>query len=678
MDAPWTQCIERRIGPRVLVALLLAVLCIYLLVYLRQPALPHGLVPPLRGWLDWWDQNHYYRSAWALAQGNLAPGHHWYPLGYPLLGAIFAGALPLHPFLIPNLLCFLGIVALIYRLYRSELSRVESVGLLALVLLQPLVLEHLTIPWTTIPTQLGTYVVIVRLVLLPPTRRDFLWSALIAAAVATVRPGDLLFLAPIFLGALLSRGLGDRRALLKDAATAIAIAASGLLFVLATNKLVFGRFWLTPYLEIVRDIGFGTSALGLDSYALLLEARSLFSIDTPVLLARYPWLLLSLPGLLYWARRHGSRGVGVVVSLALTFLFYLSYNDFDASTAFRFSTIHYLLWMLPIFALFAYLTLRRAWRRLSLAVFLPALLVPGLLAMIVEVDVQELAATPRLRFAGMSRGEELLRDGDAASRLSAVFPLAGKQGTAAHRVLQLGWNTPQPLRLIQLYGWPNDLHTHPVVRLDGRRLRPNAEFRPAFGERGLVIFLRRELEGRLLQLDVPAYRGPLAIAEVRLGRPHWRLGGLLRRWLATPINERVRAWRLGDVDDVVGPWSDCSKSDGKPDRGIGFELDADVGRRVRGLEVRSIGDRRGAWVLCGGAPTTWQAALFRYDGRERIEVNALSRGGRFRLQLADDDPLRQASPLVMLGRDGAGEQIFRVPIGPARHAPPSANPARAR
>lgn len=346
--------IERALGrPGARYALLFVALCVYLVVHLGHVALPSARG---EGWWAWWDQAHYLRSAQAFARGVLAPGEHWYPPGYPLLGSFFLPWLPRHPFFIPNLLCFLGIVAMLYRIFRAVLSRLESVLLVAFCLGQPLVVEHLVIPWTTIPTQLIIYVAMLWVVARRPSRRGLLFAALVVGSMAWIRPGDLLFVAPFFAATLWDSR--DPRRGLAEAGLVAGIVAAWLLLALLANKVIFGVYWATPYTKVVGSIGFGVSALALNTYSLLIEARTLYANDTPMLLARYPWTLLAMPGVVVLVRRWGVRAMGLPVSLLITMLFYLSYRDFDASTAFKFSTVHYLLWMVPLLAFLSYLTLR--------------------------------------------------------------------------------------------------------------------------------------------------------------------------------------------------------------------------------------------------------------------------------------------------------------------------------
>ena len=637
--------------PNVRCALVLLGLCIYLVVYLGHAALPSARA---EGWWAWWDQAHYLRSAQAFARGVLAPSEHWYPPGYPLLGSFFVPLLPRHPFFLPNLLCFVGILLALYRIFRSVLSRLESVLLIGLCLGQPLVLEHLVIPWTTIPTQLAIYVAIVLLLARRPNRRGFVVTALVVGAMSWIRPGDLLFVAPFFAAALWDAD-STRRGL-RQAGLVTAILASWLVLGLIANKVIFGVFWSTPYTKIVGSIGFGVSALALNAYSLLIEARTLYANDAPMLLARYPWILIALPGVIVLVKRWGVRAIGLPMSFLVTMLFYLSYRDFDASTAFKFSTVHYLLWMVPPLTFLSYLTVRESWRYLRLRLLLPLVVVPALIAGSVGLRLEDLGVRPQLRFSGKPLNAPMLSDHDHRTFLSATFPAGDNV------ILEADFDVAQRLRVVQLFGWADNHWSHPGVELDGRWLKPNADYRPAFGPHGLVIFFKREQSARRLRIKVnSSYRGPLVVTEVRFARPRWAWGGALARWLSPSPNSQVSARHLGKGGDHTSPSKSCGKHDGKPDHGIELSLSASVGRRVGALELRSETAPLGRWSSCGGTFNLWRLALV--DARDQeVRLPALAKGGTFKLYASDNGAFAAGASFVLVGYDREGFPLFEVPV----------------
>jgi hypothetical protein len=645
-------------SPALRYALLLAAVAVYLELYLRHPFAPR---PGFKGWFEFWDQAHYLRSAEALSRGVLHGSSHWYPLGYPFVGSLFVAFTRWHLFLIPNLLCFAGILLLLRRLFRAVLPPGESLLLIGLCLVQPLVLEHLLIPWTTIPTQLATYAIIVLLIARRPGQREVIAAAIWAGAMSLFRPGDLLFVMPLFAAALLARG-GDPRAWLGDGLRASGIIAGFLALTLAANKAVFGVFWSTPYTQIVGDIGFGISGLALDTYSLLIEARTLYGVDAPMLFPRYPWTLLALPGAVVLVRRWGWRALGLPIAIVSTTLFYLGYRDFDGSTAFKFSTIHYLLWMLPLLTLMSYLTLREGWRWLRLRWLLPLALLPALVAGTIGLELRDLPVRPAtLRFAGRPVAKPVLSDVDHASYLEAHFPWGD------NIILEASFKEAQPLRVVQLFGWLDNHLSYPGVELDGTWLKPNAHYRPAFGPHGLMIFFKRERRAKQIRIKVnPTFSGRIVVSEVRFARPTLAFGGAIGRWLRAAPESRARAWQLGPGGDRTGPWPYCATQDGTPDQRVALEIDAALGARLSSIELRADATKPARWSVCGGAHELWRLALVDANGAT-VGVDALQRGGRFTLHAADNGAFALGAPFVIVGYDREAFPLFEIPV--ARRAP---------
>jgi hypothetical protein len=94
---------------------------------ITRPGPDHGM-----GWLGWADQGELTRIAKILASHNLPIGGATYPLGYPLLGAIFFWAYP-HHFFIPNLILFSVPVVLYYLIAKKFLP--ANLAFLSIILL---------------------------------------------------------------------------------------------------------------------------------------------------------------------------------------------------------------------------------------------------------------------------------------------------------------------------------------------------------------------------------------------------------------------------------------------------------------------------------------------------------------------------------------------------------------
>ena len=129
----------------------LALALFYTAHYLKHPALP-GNVYQL-GWWGWFDQSKTLDLAQALARLDFDPAHHWYPLGYALLGAPFMLRLRMHPFFFPDLAClllaFAGFVAVARRVGFGPVWAV-LVFLLA-TMGDGFLFSQWVIPWNTTP-----------------------------------------------------------------------------------------------------------------------------------------------------------------------------------------------------------------------------------------------------------------------------------------------------------------------------------------------------------------------------------------------------------------------------------------------------------------------------------------------------------------------------------------------
>jgi hypothetical protein len=149
------------------IVVVLVTLAWYVFSYQRHPARPHAGWP---GWFSWADQGRYLDVATSLAHGLLTADTYVYPLGYPLLGALFVRFLPSHPFFIPNVLCTLGSVLCFYWACRKVVTKIEalflagflmlgSAGLTNKYLIEGLLWDNLlVIPWNVIPVLLAHYV----------------------------------------------------------------------------------------------------------------------------------------------------------------------------------------------------------------------------------------------------------------------------------------------------------------------------------------------------------------------------------------------------------------------------------------------------------------------------------------------------------------------------------------
>jgi hypothetical protein len=323
----------------------------YVWVYVHHPLNPGATLPGDRvGWWSWSDQYKYAVAAQELAAGNLTPENFRYPIGYPALGALFACWLPAHPFFVPNLVLVLAAAACWWRLARRWLPATvaAAVGAVFLAYHRELIELTLVVPWNTIATQAALLAGLWAMMATAGVR-SAVWLASLAAATWFVRPIDALAFAPMLVWTVLRLPTWNSRA--KAALAGLGILAAGMVAAGAINHAVFGM-WRSPYEQAAFNmVGFFDYPMAQKLYWTFADARPFFGETDAALLGRYPWLLLAIPGTVFWVRREGWTGVAGATALALSWLLYLGYNDFFPSSFFRFSLIHYVSWsFLPLLA----------------------------------------------------------------------------------------------------------------------------------------------------------------------------------------------------------------------------------------------------------------------------------------------------------------------------------------
>lgn len=343
-------------------AFAVAIAVIYTLGYLGHPALPGNNDAYPAGWLGWWDQSLYHRTAAAISSGELSAATYLYPLGYPFLGALTWQAVPRHAFFVPDLFLTVGIALLFYRLVRRFLSSQETLLFIAafVFLYRGTLSDGLVEPWSTIPTQFFGYVLVVLLVVSTPTNRRIFLSASCVGMTYTCRPAEAACLLPMLGAAILYLPTWRRR-------ISAGLGASGiiLVFVLAIallNYRIFGSV-ASPY-EATTRAGqtFWAFPLKWKMYSLFVDGHLFFRESESMLLGHYPFFLFCVPGAVIMVHRFGFRGFGMLCSIVATYLVYFAFNDFWPRNIYRFHVIHYLVWTLPLIMLFAYVGVRDGWR----------------------------------------------------------------------------------------------------------------------------------------------------------------------------------------------------------------------------------------------------------------------------------------------------------------------------
>ncbi len=381
-------------------AVLLAVA--YLWSYANDPGAPGNSVRSPVGWFGWFDQSRYLLSAQALASGDLHPARHWYPLGYPLLVALFAfvthwttGPGWGHVFLLPDLACLLAAYAGYVRFAgRCGVPAAAAVPLFLLgsVVMQP-ILSAWAQPWnTTLSAALIWWLLALTAISRSApadtahARRKARAGALgaLAALIPVTRPADLLIVGCWASFVAVDSLLAARRGTGRGAAGPGWIAL-GFGTVLLPWALLYLRIYgphPSPYMVQSRSLGFHLHGLGWKAYTLLIDPRPWYP-DGAGMLERLPWMALGMAGMAALPALERGRARGNLLLLTLLVVPYValfvSYGDLLPSGLWRYENVHYFKWTLPGFALLGFVAVRALWhgpRRRLVAGTCAAVMVP--------------------------------------------------------------------------------------------------------------------------------------------------------------------------------------------------------------------------------------------------------------------------------------------------------------
>jgi hypothetical protein len=469
-----------------LLFLLLTTACsVYLIQYGAEPSLPGASTAHPEGWWGWWDQGRYIRSAAALARLDFQPELHWYFLGYPAMGAPFYRILPDHPFLIPNLAWFAVILWMLAAIFTRFVSPLESVLVVSAgLLLQPALFQSLRIPWNSIPCHALLYVGAYVLLFRRRSGADYVIAGAAAGVSFLCRSVAPLFFLPL----LAARILGE-----KEMQERLRGAGLFALAFLPFPALLAGAHWaifgglVSPYMRNEARVGFSISNLAYKLYLMLVDVRPVYPAEARTLLNQFPWLLVVGPGVLAALQRERAAVAALLGSMALAFGFYSTYNNFTAAKIFEYLMVHYIVWIFPLLALFAYLTLRTAWTSLPKPAFAAAILLPAACFSLFRLELAPV---------------------DAAAGLAGVsFTL----------------KEPRRFQVLDLEGWPADGSAFPYVILDGRELRPWTHFQPVRRAAWDRVFFNRLVGAGRIELSAdPGFKGQLTVSGLKLYRPQWR------------------------------------------------------------------------------------------------------------------------------------------------------------
>ena len=339
-------------------ALLLTFLYVY--NYLAYYALPGNQVAFPLGWWGWWDQSQFLKSTLALARFDLSPDQHWYPLGYALLGAPFAGLLRLrmHPFFFVDLTSLLVAYAACNSFMRQcglPIRWAVMLFLLSVAGDQVLFMQWV-IPWNTTPVAAMLWLLLATASRHMAGIRRPMMLGFLAISVPILRPTEALLVIPSLL-AVLAADLRHGRIRWADIVRfAVGVLAPSLLF----GALYLGTygFHLNDYMRRAGEIGFTLYDLSWKAYVILVDPRAWIG-GGEGLIARCPWLVFGIAGLAPAMRRPGTAVLAV--TLILHSVLYLSFVDLLPTNFWRFLSVHYWTWSFPGFALLGVLLVRDLW-----------------------------------------------------------------------------------------------------------------------------------------------------------------------------------------------------------------------------------------------------------------------------------------------------------------------------
>src|SRR4051812_22506360 len=209
---------------------------LYLIAYFSDPLVQW------KAWWEWWDQSQYVKSAASLANLELTKQSYWYPLGYPLIGALFYRISPHYAFFWPNLLLIVGSLGLLYTMARRLVTPIEAILLLGVFVIsyRGTLADVWVIPWNTIPTQFLSYLAIYLCCFTPPGRKQCCYIALCIGLVYLCKPADAACLLPLLVIALLR--IDTWAARLRSGVVAGCVIAAFVGLVVLVNYRVFGSY----------------------------------------------------------------------------------------------------------------------------------------------------------------------------------------------------------------------------------------------------------------------------------------------------------------------------------------------------------------------------------------------------------------------------------------------------
>ncbi|WP_213779807.1 hypothetical protein [Caballeronia sp. dw_276] len=352
---------------------------VYTYAYLVNPALPGNNLSYPEGWWGWFDQSQYLLSAKSWLARDLAPARHYYPPLYPLIGAAFYHWIPVHPFFFFDGAAFVVFIYTFLKFASRYISRIETFAVVAVAIyFNPPIMENFAIPWSTAGTITIYSAVVLMLMRLhcgiaqtqPQDAFKTFLSAFCFSAIfgllVILRPVDAGLAAIFFPSYLIlqfrrDRQLPDGRRLQRALLTCVALGcglAVGVALFAIYNAHVFGSP-LGGYIKsTATSSGYIVGELAHKAFSLLFDANTYFLEPGSSIVSKYPWILLSILGLLVFLVRGDALLRILALAIVFHFCLYAPYGDLLPNGVWRFKNIHYFKWMFPYLMLFAWLLVR--------------------------------------------------------------------------------------------------------------------------------------------------------------------------------------------------------------------------------------------------------------------------------------------------------------------------------
>ena len=489
-------------------AFICLIVTFYFVTYWTDPNLPGRSTQFPLGWWGGFDQRQYLRSIVALEHHNYDPNEHHFPLGYPLIGTLFYWLLPQHPFFVPNLCCCILICLAFIDICRRLVSfRVALILCFFGVMWSTSVRANLVRPWTNIPASAALVILVCLALAQQRDRRRAIVTGVCAGVIFAVRPGDVSYTWPAV--AALWFGCRSWREAFQRARWFAAGAAPLAALVLYYSVAIHGQLVSKAYANAnAIYIGAGFGSWGLKLYTFCVDGFTLFG-ESQTLITVFPLLFFVLPGVAVFVKTLRWRGLAVVLTQLGAVVYFLAFNDYWISNAFKFQGIRYWLWLIPFIGLYAYLTFTRAWRSLGWIPTCVLIAVPLALWGTIRMEIRPVLAEPASPAdSGPAGGSHCIPD---------------TQGSCT---LLLQFAKPVDFDILKLQGTPPANLLYARVWVDGQL---NPMFRSHYLSTGgdgqdIIIFYRRQ-RGRSIRVTIPPPYAADApdVTGVRFYQREWKL-----------------------------------------------------------------------------------------------------------------------------------------------------------